>query len=414
MSDPLVLVEARPDGVTLLRLNRPPLNPLSTALLRELEAIAVDITADESVKAVVVTGSEKAFAAGADVAEFTADGAAAVVSAGIRAGFDALAAIPRPGHRRDQRVRARWGTGARRWRATCGWRRSRRASGCPRSSSASSPAVAVRSAWRARRSGEDQGAGVERPARARRRSARHRAGRPGGRGRRGARHRARVGGDAGVGRGRRHGSRQARHRRRARRLARRRPRPRGRRASSRCSPPTTPRSASAASSTTAPAKPPSPAADREPASAKGSDPTLVTPVWRSGAADGGLRGGGLEVLGVGGEEEAGLHRLVGGRVPRLHERGVRRVERASVGRVERLRSCRRGSRSWCRSARDPRASPPARRPAGCGSRPSRCRSRRARTAAAVSPVVCSRGALGGAVPSTTQRVQGVDRRCGST
>ena len=33
MSDPLVLVESRPDGVTLLRLNRPPLNPLSTALL---------------------------------------------------------------------------------------------------------------------------------------------------------------------------------------------------------------------------------------------------------------------------------------------------------------------------------------------------------------------------------------------
>src|SRR5205823_9423367 len=32
----------------------------------------------------------------ADVSEFTADGAAAVVNAGIRAGFDALAAIPRP------------------------------------------------------------------------------------------------------------------------------------------------------------------------------------------------------------------------------------------------------------------------------------------------------------------------------
>ena len=38
MPEPLVLVESRPDGVTLLRLNRPPLNPLSTALLRELEA----------------------------------------------------------------------------------------------------------------------------------------------------------------------------------------------------------------------------------------------------------------------------------------------------------------------------------------------------------------------------------------
>jgi enoyl-CoA hydratase/carnithine racemase len=63
MSDPLVLVESRPDGVTLLRLNRPPLNPLSTALLRELEGIATGLAADASVKAVVVTGSEKAFAA---------------------------------------------------------------------------------------------------------------------------------------------------------------------------------------------------------------------------------------------------------------------------------------------------------------------------------------------------------------
>ena len=96
MSDPLVLVESRPDGVTLLRLNRPPLNPLSTALLRELGGIAGDLAADASVKAVVVTGGEKAFAAGADVSEFTADGAAPVISAGIRAGLDALAAIPRP------------------------------------------------------------------------------------------------------------------------------------------------------------------------------------------------------------------------------------------------------------------------------------------------------------------------------
>ena len=67
MSDPLVVVESRPDGVTLLRLNRPPLNPLSTALLRELEGIADGLAADASVKAVVVTGSEKAFAAGADI-----------------------------------------------------------------------------------------------------------------------------------------------------------------------------------------------------------------------------------------------------------------------------------------------------------------------------------------------------------
>jgi enoyl-CoA hydratase len=96
MSEPLVLVESRPNGVTLLRLNRPPLNPLSRALLGELAEIAATLAADASLKAVVVTGSEKAFAAGADVSEFTDDGAAALVNAGIRAGLDALAAIPRP------------------------------------------------------------------------------------------------------------------------------------------------------------------------------------------------------------------------------------------------------------------------------------------------------------------------------
>ncbi len=97
MSDPLVLVESRSDGVKLLRLNRPPLNPLSTALLGELEHIATGLASDPSVKAVVVTGNERAFAAGADVSEFTSlPNAAATVSAGFRAGFDALTAIPRP------------------------------------------------------------------------------------------------------------------------------------------------------------------------------------------------------------------------------------------------------------------------------------------------------------------------------
>jgi len=96
MSEPLILVESRPGGVTLLRLNRPPLNPLSSALLGELEQIATQLAADPTVKAVVLTGNEKAFAAGADVSEFTAEGAAPVISAGIRAGLDALAAIPRP------------------------------------------------------------------------------------------------------------------------------------------------------------------------------------------------------------------------------------------------------------------------------------------------------------------------------
>jgi enoyl-CoA hydratase/carnithine racemase len=96
MPDALVLRESRPGGVELLRLNRPPLNPLSLALLGELADHAVAVANDASVKAVVVTGSEKAFAAGADVSEFTEPGAAARVTVAFRAATDALEAIPRP------------------------------------------------------------------------------------------------------------------------------------------------------------------------------------------------------------------------------------------------------------------------------------------------------------------------------
>jgi enoyl-CoA hydratase/carnithine racemase len=96
MPDGLVLLEPRPGGVALLRLDRPPLNALSTALLAELEAHATALASDPDLKAVVVTGNERAFAAGADVSEFSAPGAAPIVSMAFRAALDALAAIPRP------------------------------------------------------------------------------------------------------------------------------------------------------------------------------------------------------------------------------------------------------------------------------------------------------------------------------
>ena len=96
MADALVLLESRPGGVALLTLNRPPLNALSTALMAELGEHVATLTADPSVKAVVVTGNEKAFAAGADVSEFTAGGAAAIVGGALRHALDALAAVPRP------------------------------------------------------------------------------------------------------------------------------------------------------------------------------------------------------------------------------------------------------------------------------------------------------------------------------
>jgi enoyl-CoA hydratase/carnithine racemase len=95
-NDSLVLVEQLADGVTLLRLNRPPLNALSEALLAELARVAEAVAADASVKAVVVTGSDRALAAGADIEEFGGPDDARRISAGFRTAFDGLAAIPRP------------------------------------------------------------------------------------------------------------------------------------------------------------------------------------------------------------------------------------------------------------------------------------------------------------------------------
>jgi enoyl-CoA hydratase/carnithine racemase len=92
----LVLTERHDGCVALLRLNRPPMNALSIALLTELRDAARELANDLSVKAVVVAGSEKAFAAGADISELSGkDGARAVIDV-FRAAFDAVASIPRP------------------------------------------------------------------------------------------------------------------------------------------------------------------------------------------------------------------------------------------------------------------------------------------------------------------------------
>jgi enoyl-CoA hydratase/carnithine racemase len=92
----LVLVERYPGGVALLRLNRPPLNALSRALLGELADTARALAGDAELKAVVIAGSDKALAAGADIEEFSHADAARSINEIFREAFDALAAIPRP------------------------------------------------------------------------------------------------------------------------------------------------------------------------------------------------------------------------------------------------------------------------------------------------------------------------------
>jgi enoyl-CoA hydratase/carnithine racemase len=85
------------DGVALITLDRPPLNALSAGLLAALAKQAHALTANAEVKAVVITGNDRAFAAGADVAEFSPDRESArLVAASFRTACDAVADIPRP------------------------------------------------------------------------------------------------------------------------------------------------------------------------------------------------------------------------------------------------------------------------------------------------------------------------------
>jgi enoyl-CoA hydratase len=63
-----ILVETRA-RVGLITLNRPKqLNALNDALMNELGAALLDFDDDDSIGAIVITGNEKAFAAGADIA----------------------------------------------------------------------------------------------------------------------------------------------------------------------------------------------------------------------------------------------------------------------------------------------------------------------------------------------------------
>ncbi|HTW44685.1 MAG TPA: enoyl-CoA hydratase-related protein [Acidobacteriaceae bacterium] len=73
MQNEHLLVEIS-DTVAVITLNRPKvLNALNAALLKELDATLQELSVDNSVRAVIVTGAgEKAFAAGADIEELAA------------------------------------------------------------------------------------------------------------------------------------------------------------------------------------------------------------------------------------------------------------------------------------------------------------------------------------------------------
>jgi enoyl-CoA hydratase/carnithine racemase len=90
----LVVLERRDDDVAVVTLDNPKVNALSGALVDRLHEIALELTQDPP-GAVVVTGGERIFAAGADISEFGGPAEATVITDRIHLALDAIAAIPR-------------------------------------------------------------------------------------------------------------------------------------------------------------------------------------------------------------------------------------------------------------------------------------------------------------------------------
>ena len=94
MSDALVELERGDDGVAVVTLSNGKVNSLSRAVLTRLLAVAEQLTEDPP-GAVIITGSERIFAAGADISEFAGPDEAREIGALFVAALNAVAAIPR-------------------------------------------------------------------------------------------------------------------------------------------------------------------------------------------------------------------------------------------------------------------------------------------------------------------------------
>ncbi|MFE4659051.1 enoyl-CoA hydratase/isomerase family protein [Streptomyces hydrogenans] len=86
------------DGVGTIRLDRPPMNALDIATQDRLRELAQEATDRDDVRAVVLYGGEKVFAAGADIKEMQAMDHVAMIerSRALQDSFTAVARIPKP------------------------------------------------------------------------------------------------------------------------------------------------------------------------------------------------------------------------------------------------------------------------------------------------------------------------------
>jgi len=86
------------EGVGTIRLDRPKMNALNVAVQEEIRAAATEAGGREDVRAVVLYGGEKVFAAGADIKEMADMSYTDMVdrSSGLQSSLSAVAQIPKP------------------------------------------------------------------------------------------------------------------------------------------------------------------------------------------------------------------------------------------------------------------------------------------------------------------------------
>jgi enoyl-CoA hydratase len=86
------------ESIATIRLSRPPMNALNAQVQEEIAAAAAEVSADPGVRAVVLYGGSKVFAAGADIKEMAEASYASMAadSRRLQASFTAVAKIPKP------------------------------------------------------------------------------------------------------------------------------------------------------------------------------------------------------------------------------------------------------------------------------------------------------------------------------
>jgi enoyl-CoA hydratase/carnithine racemase len=85
-------------AVAVIRLSRPPMNALNAQVQTEIAGAAAQLATDRQVRAVILYGGEKVFAAGADIKEMAdaSYAAMAVNTQRLQSAFTAVAQLPQP------------------------------------------------------------------------------------------------------------------------------------------------------------------------------------------------------------------------------------------------------------------------------------------------------------------------------